>query len=276
MPLLRGLAGSLLQLEPRSFTDFAVLDVGLGPENREWAARHAAQVLVPAWDLPIDPQLRARQPHLRALTARPFLPDYFPGYDVYLWMDADTWVQERFALEWYFAAAAQGHLAVAPQVDRAYRHSADMLEWRLAQLKSYFGPRAAQRALWETYVNSGVFALHVDAPHWKLWAKHFGAGLDATNGSICCDQTALNHALWTEDLAVYPLPALCNWLCHLAIPGFDPLRKKFCEPLAPGHLIGILHLAANTKDFEVRSSGKDGLRTVSLRFPGDTKLGCPV
>jgi lipopolysaccharide biosynthesis glycosyltransferase len=272
MPLLRGLIKSLQQWEPRPFTALACLDVGLGSESREWVSRHASHVVAPGWDLPIDRQLRENEPHLRALTARPFLPKYFPGYDVYLWIDADAWVQERFALEWYLAAAAEGSLAAVPQVDRAYRISEGVLGWRVRRMQGYFGEEAGRRALWDTYFNAGVFALRADAPHWKLWAKHFSEGLKVTNGALCCDQTALNHMLWAENLPVHPLPALCNWLCHLAPPSYDLQRQKFCEPFAPSSSVGILHLTAHTKNLSLQLQGDGWTRMISLRFPDSEQM----
>lgn len=265
MPLLRGLIESLDQWEPRPFTDLACFDLGLAPESRDWVARYATHVVEPGWDLPVDDDLRREKPHLRALTARPFLPRYFPGYDVYLWIDADVWVQQRFALEWYFAVAARGSLAVAPEVDRAYRQTPDFVAWRVNHLQACFGEEAGERARWDTYFNAGVFALRADAPHWVLWEKWFRAGLETTRGRFCCDQSALNHAVWTERLPVSPMPALCNWLCHLALPGFNPARGNFCEPAVPWHPIGILHLTANTKDAKVNVAGGG---TIGLRFPG--------
>jgi lipopolysaccharide biosynthesis glycosyltransferase len=268
MPLLRGLVASLLQWNQKPFSDLAVFDVGLGTDSREWAARHGAQVAVPLWDLPVDAQLREQQPHLRAFTARVFLPRYFPGYDVYLWIDADAWVQERIALDWYFAIAAGGAMAVVPQVDRSYRHAADLLGWRTQRMFDYYGREAAHRSVWERYVNAGVFALRADAAHWKVWARYFAQGLAASNGKLVCDQTALNQALWAEDLPVHPLPALFNWLCHLGAPAFDRSTGKFREPFAPAASIGILHLTAHTKDLGLQVAGADGAQTISLRFPG--------
>jgi len=267
-PLLRGLVQSLYQWEPRPFTDLACFDLGLSSENRQWIERHAAHVVEPAWNLPVDERLRTEQPALRSLTVRPFLPHYFPGYDIYVWIDTDTWVQERFALDWYIAAAAHGALAATPQVHHTYRHTVRTLNWRTTRMQACFGHEAVQQSLWETYFNAGVFALRTDAPHWDIWAKSFHAGLEASHGRLCCDQTALNHAIWTKQLRVNPLPAVCNWLCHLATPRFDVSRKRFCEPAAPGHPIGILHLSANTKDsaLEVRNEGN--VQTISLRYPG--------
>jgi lipopolysaccharide biosynthesis glycosyltransferase len=247
-PLLRGLVDSLHQWEPRPFTDLACFDLGLAPESRAWIARRAAHVVEPGWDLDVNAARRASSPALRACTVRPFLPRYFPGYDVYLWIDADAWVQERFALDWYFAVAAGGPLAAATHVDRAYIQTPAALRWRMDRRQAYYGEEARERVLWETSFNSGVFALRADAPHWAKWAKWFGAGLERAGGKLLCDQTALNQAIFEEGLPVSPLPALCNWLCHLAPPAVDLARGRFCEPFPPRNPIGILHLTADTKD----------------------------
>jgi len=74
--------------------------------------------------------------------------------------------------------------------------------------------------------------------------------------------------LWTENLPVATLPALCNWLCHLAIPGYDVKRKRFCEPATPGTSLGILHLAADTKNICIRVREEGAIKDIGLRFPG--------
>ena len=265
MPLLRGLLGSIARFEP--IGDLAVLDLGLTAASRDWLARQVRHIVEPGWDLPVDPGLRAREPHLRALTARPFLRDHFPGYDKYLWIDADTWVQARSALEWYAAVATHDRLAITPQVDRAYRHDDNMLRWRFGRMQTCHGEAAAQRLLWDTYFNAGVFCLESAAPHWQQWAAHFRAGLTACSGTVCSDQTALNHAIWSEGLAVHPLPALCNWLCHLAVPYVDPVSGQLSEPLAPRNAIGIVHLSATSKELTLERPGPQGVRMLSLRSP---------
>ena len=270
LPLLQGLVLSLQQWSPLPYTALACFDIDLAPSSRQWISAHAQHVVTPGWDLDVAEELRLQQPHLRALTVRPFLPDYFPGYDIYLWLDADTWVQERQALDWIREGASSGALVAVPEVDRSYRQRAAVQEWRRDRLQRCFGEEAGQRLTWETYFNAGVFALRADAPHWKLWAHYFEKGLAATGGRLCCDQTALNHMLWAEQLSVYPLPARCNWLCHLAPPLFDVVQKKFCEPFVPGHPLGILHLAADTKNRCVPG------RANGLRFdPCDTEATDP-
>jgi hypothetical protein len=270
-PLLDDLIRSLHQWETSPFTDIACFDVGLAPNSRASIARHVSYITEPGWDLPVDSDLRAEQPWLRAKTVRPFLPRYFPGYDVYLWIDADAWVQKRFALERYIESAANGSLAVVPHVHADYQTSPDTLHGRTSRMKAYFGQKAVEEGRWDAYLNSGVFALRSDAPHWALWAKSFSTGLEATNGKLCTDQTALNHAVWTEHLPVDLLPALCNWLCHLALPRFDSARLRFYEPGAPGHSIGILHLTGNPK-LEPRVNGST--RSINLRFPVQSGATC--
>ncbi len=268
LPLLQGLVLSLQQWSTPPYSALACFDIGLTPSSRDWVSTYAQHVITPEWDLAVADDVREQQPHLRALTVRPFLPDYFPGYDIYLWLDPDTWVQEREALDWIRHAAGSGALVAAPEVDRAYRQSARIHEWRRNRLQRLFGEEASQRLGWEPYFNAGVFALRGDAPHWSRWAKHFQVGLAATGGLLCCDQTALNHMLWVENLPVHALPASCNWLCHLALPCFDNERQKFCEPLVPGRPLGILHLTSNTKTLGIPG------RTNGLRFtPQDPAAG---
>ena len=56
------------------------------------------------------------------MTARPFLRDYFPGYDGYMWMDADTWAQTPDAINTMLAGVATDDaLYIASEIDRDYK-----------------------------------------------------------------------------------------------------------------------------------------------------------
>lgn len=266
-PLLDDLLRSLQQWEPSPYTDIACFDLGLAPDSRASVARRVSHLIEPGWDLPVDGDLRAKAPWKRALTVRPFLPRYFPGYDVYVWIDADAWVQERFALEWLVAGAARGSLSIAPHAHPAYRTPPHVARWRVGVMQAYFGPEAPQAIPQDYYFNAGVFALRSDAPHWALWAKWLTRGLEATGGKTCTDQVALNYAVHSERAPVSVLPARCNWVCHLALPGFDSTDGKFCEPVAPRRRIGILHLTLDSKYRKAELRSKGSIRTISLRFP---------
>lgn len=246
-PLFQRLANSLRTVDAFRIADFACLDLGLGQESRSIIAGYGAKIVVPEWDLPVDVELARSKPHLRALTARPFLPRYFPGYDIYLWIDSDAWVQGGFAIDWYLEAAQQGSLAAVPETDRSYVQTPGIWSWRFERLNAYYGSEAAQKVLSERYLNAGVFALRRDAPHWESWGRWFRQGLASANGQAVTDQTAINHAIWTDNLQVHPLPALCNWLCHLATPVFNPTTGRYHEPHIPYRPIGIIHCTGESK-----------------------------
>ena len=243
---LRRLLQSLHQWDTPLCDAIGVLDLGLADTTINEVRECVDHFVVPGWDLPCDPSLRKSKPYLKAQTVRPFLPRYFPGYDLYLWLDADTWVQERFAVEQFFRAAQQGALGIVAQKHPSYVHTANVVAWRRRRLEKYFGPNAPTLLDSHPYYNAGAFSLRADAPHWDSWAQHFRRGLENCPIFVC-DQTALNYAIWKDQLPVHSLPALCNWCCHLAMPGLDSITGKLCEPQAPHQPIGLIHMTAGSK-----------------------------
>ena len=251
--ITRGLLRSLHQWGDLPCGEIGLLDVGLSEKTREEFARYASVIVEPGWDFEIDPAMRQEQPYLRAKLARPRLPAYFPGRDLYLWLDADIWVQNRFAIEWFFEAARTGGMAVVPSSDRSYAFHPTHIEWRWNHLHAYFGDEAMQLYHFKQYYNSGAFALVRDAPHWDVWAKWFESALEADPARVS-DQAVMNYAIWKDDLPVHPLPSRCNWLCHFRTPAFDVATNQFCEPFAPHLPLGMLHLAGRSKNAMVQAN----------------------
>jgi hypothetical protein len=204
------------------------------------------------------------QAHLRGITARPFLPKYFPGFDIYLWLDADTWVQERFAIE-RFIAAADGGMGLVSEFQAAF-HSPSINEWRHGRLEAYFGKPGVLAAR-KDYFNSGVFSLAADAPHWSSWKEHFRQGLKRSP-QLACDQSALNHAIFRDKLKVNALPAVCNWLCNLSLPVFDAGSNKLRCPTPPHDLIGLVHMAGGSKGVTLHCAYNDLEATYDLLYKG--------
>jgi hypothetical protein len=245
---LLDLLESLLRCRKFIFNSIGVLDVGLSQSTKRNVAAMAAEVIDPGWDLDVDQGLKIEGPHLRAKTARPFLPKYFPGYDLYLWLDADAWVQEEFALAWLVEAAQSGAMGLVPLIDRSYEYPLPLqsVKWRSERLSGYYGDRAESDWQKYSYYNSGAFSMRADSPHWRIWADCFAEGLKA-NPTLVTDQTALNRAIWTHALPVHPLPALCNWCCHHGAPILDVNSGKLCEPHIPYAPIGIVHMTGDSK-----------------------------
>jgi hypothetical protein len=112
-PLLDGLIASIARYRARVGYDLGVLDLG-GLDH----ASIPGKVVEPRWDYPI---LKGRVPAFsRAMTGRPHLPKYLPGYDVYMWLDADTWVQDWRGIAAYVNASRDYMIAITPEYDRSY------------------------------------------------------------------------------------------------------------------------------------------------------------
>jgi len=255
-----------------------ILDFGLEPEQRKWLSGRIAHLVRPDWD--VDFPDRERTPEIRkAQVARPFLRRHFPGYDVYLWIDADAWLQEWRAIEMYCAAAGRDKLAITPEIDRAYKRHykrPKLFGWTLAwkNYRQAFGWRAADRLGRNPMVNCGVFALHREAPHWDVWARIMSQVLQRTR-FFFVEQVALNYAIFAEQMPVNFLPAYCNWMPGDAAPGFDAERGLFVEPYAPHEVIGVMHLAGPEQKTHVfRLNRLDGgIIETSLRY-GESRALC--
>jgi hypothetical protein len=255
-----------------------ILDFGFAPEHREWLARRVTHLVQPGWDF--DFPDRERTPETRkAQLSRPFLRRHFPGYDTYLWIDADAWIQDWRAVELYLAAAGRDKLAITPEIDRAYKRHykrPKILGWTLSWkcYREAFGWRVADRLGRYPMVNCGVFALHHDAPHWDAWARIIEQVAQRTR-FFYIEQTALNYVIFAEHLPVNFLPAYCNWMPGDAAPAFDSGRGLFVEPYAPHEVIGVVHLAgeaAKSQMFRLRRLDGGEVET-SLRY-SETRALC--
>ena len=175
------------------------------------------------------------------------MPRHFPGYETYLWIDADAWLQDWRVVDLYVEAARGGKLAIVPEIDRAYKRHYKRpklfgltLAWK--NYREAFGWRVADRLGRNPMVNCGVFALRGDAPHWQVWGRIMAQVAQRTR-FFFVEQTALNYAIFAEHLPVDFLPAYCNWMPGDAAPAFDAERGLFVEPYSPHEVIGIMHLA---------------------------------
>src|ERR1700722_15684093 len=93
-PLLRGLLASLEDRRPAAqpALPVTVLDVGLLPEQVA-ALRETVNVVAPGWMADFPGRENFGQ-WFQAMIARPYLSKIVSGYDLYIWLDADAWVQD--------------------------------------------------------------------------------------------------------------------------------------------------------------------------------------
>ena len=242
--LMRDCIESLQATEPGRALALGVLDCGLTEEQRDWCRERGAVLVVPQWDFDF-PGRDSLKDGYKALTARPFLPRYFPGFDLYLWIDGDCWVQRGDAIDG-------------------------------AAFEACFDKDTAERLIRYPLINAGVFALAADAPHWQGWAGLLGEALQRSTNMT--DQVALNVLVYDRGFSCEPLPSRCNWPVHHATPAWDAARGLFVEPAMPYEALGILHLTIYTKRLptldvrEIAGAQAGQVRARSLRWPGRTAI----
>lgn len=251
------LEGLVLSLKAGPFgrtLPISILDLGLDAAQRRWLEAQGARLAEPGWDVEFPGRDRLPR-HFQAMTARPHLPKHFPGFEIYLWLDADTWVQDDAGLELFIRAARRGRLAIVPEIDRGYWtiHKRPK-PWGQNQ-KAFawaFGLKAGYRLGRNAILNTGAFALRADAPHWSRWAAAHARALNrrrlrpldiGTLELVNSEQTALNYVVFAEGAPASFLPAYCNWFCGKGTPAYDRARGLLVEPHEPHHPLTVVHLA---------------------------------
>jgi lipopolysaccharide biosynthesis glycosyltransferase len=252
--LLRSLAG----IGRLGAFSLHVLDVGLTAAQRAELVQAHCNVIRPGWDVDVSPWKGVPE-WFKAMTARPFLPNYVEDVDMLLWLDADIWVQDQDMLYDFVRAAQGGSLAICLELERSY----DNLFMRNASrdiyynnLSKYYGEATANRLVHLPMMNCGAFAMLPNNPLWSLWQSTI-KGAVKKHCSNFLEQTALNMAVYSHNVMPHFLPARYNWMtCH-AMPLYDEARGQYVEPNLPHDRIGLMHLACGLwkrDDIEYRTT----------------------
>jgi len=256
------------------------LDIGLDPAQRARIASTGATVVTPGSDYDFARHATPPKSYLKAHTARPHLPRHFPGFDIYVHMDADTWLQDWRALELYISAAAERGLAITPEVDRSYGSEISGMpepDLKLRLYRQYFADETARDLAKFPLLNSGVFAARASSPFWGAWQRILGLAYEHLGRSASrpdfavfyAEQSCLNAAIRGGAEPAALLPAWCNWMCHRALPYASADGGTLYEPNPPYRKLGIVHLTAETKNGQYDLHGLAGKpHRRSLRYRG--------
>lgn len=244
--LVQGLLLSLAAVGLSRDYDVCFVDAGCTPAQLDWLAGHVRSIAKPTKEIDFP----AGYPdYVRTHVARSFLPEIFPGYEYYLWLDSDMWVQRRDAVDLYFSEAAQGRIAATCDVDRAYYNRYWYEQSFLAEIEEAyrlgFSDEHARKYRGKACFNSGSFCAAAADPFWRAYEEAIIAGLHRAarhkgRFSHIIENAAFNHVLYSLG-RVATLPSSCNWQCALA-PPFRDEDGVVREPLAPFAPIGIIHL----------------------------------
>ena len=269
-PLLQGLVSSVRRAKEIADLPIIVLDVGLNADGKGWLNKHSAKVVRVDWDF--ESLAIANVPEFfKAQAWRPFLPRHLPDAQVYVWMDADTWVQDEQAILLAIECACERpSIVVVPEISRFYQTMyGPGHEFRTKEASIYrtcFGKRLAYQLTAKPLINSGFFAMARSSEYWTLWADVLREMYRRVI-QFYTEQCSLNVSIYARNMKWVPLPAYCNWICCHALPAFDEDRHRYVEPGSPHQEIRIMHLAGPTKTGEHQISTSKG-RTItrSLRF----------
>lgn len=237
--------------------DIGLLDTGMTDEQCQWLKSNNVKIerTKRLASMQNSDELEKEIPGFSTLTEQLFMRDYFPDYDVYLWMDADTWVQTPEAINLMIPLAANTPaLLIAPEMDRSYQPFFDNAKiWGRYNdwyVKSY-GPDIAGEMSLRPMYNVGIWAMRKDCVGFQLWADtYLGLLKSVAKPSIdhfMAHQLGMNIALHRGEVPCLKLPARYNWLTAFALPLYDKDRHLFLEPSPPYQPISHLHLTRDIK-----------------------------
>ncbi|MGE3623428.1 MAG: glycosyltransferase [Bdellovibrionales bacterium] len=254
LPLFAELLQSLLDCKASFAFDIGLLDVGLSESNRRQMATYGVTVRSPGVDVeyPGREEWEKTAPYFRAMTSRPSLPKYFPGYDAYMWMDADTWVQTPEAIEAMLPLAANDRTILASSEDDLAYRAALAGNSRYEMYRNCLGDADSIALQHRPMLSSGFFALSPHAPHWELWRQTLAEQLNAvpeiTQKNFMMEQICLNLAVFRHKLDVHFMPPEYHWIVVTDMPAYDEARQHYVLPKPPHRPISVLHLGGEVKN----------------------------
>ena len=260
---------------------FAILDTGLLEEQKFFFLDNNVIIKEAIWNTPVPKFKILGRDNLKTQIARAYLPDYFEDYKLYIWLDADMWLNDANSFSFYEKGALNDKLTIVPQSDRAYVKNAN-IEWlfgfpkKIKTINYKNISKSISRSLGRKYafhstLNAGAFAINNNSRIWECFQKNIK--LAAKKGRIFgTDQVALALSIYEDNIPSEFLPAYCNWMCEFNMPKFDIDKGQFVEPYIPNHPIALVHLAGlddirKDKDILSNIETLDGLRIKkSLRY----------
>ena len=260
---------------------FSILDTGLTEEQRIFFLDNSVIIKEAIWNTSVPKFKILGRDNLKTQVARAYLPDYFENYKLYIWLDADMWLNDIKSFNLYEKGAFNNKLTIVPQSDRAYVKNANV-EWLFGfpkkiktinykNISKSISKSLGRKYAFHSTLNAGAFAINDNVNIWKCFQKNIK--LAAKKGRIFgTDQVALALSIYEDGLPSEFLPAYCNWMCEFNMPKFDSENGQFVEPYIPNHPIALVHLAGLDDirlDKNILSDVEtlDGLRIKkSLRF----------
>jgi len=222
--------------------DFYVLDFGLD-EAEVLTIKHRHP-----WAKTVSLPYEEHPQILHSFMYKSMLPQFVGGYDVYAWVDADIWFQDPSALEDLITLAPETEINLIAEAHPAYGAFEPVSAWLRDTYGAMFLPELAAEMAQKIPLNAGLFAAKGNSSLWSRWQAILIELLKDRAPGAVSDQGVLNYLIYKEGLAAGVLPAINNWMAHLAPPKWDTDLETLCPPGDNDQPIRALHLTADAKD----------------------------
>ncbi|SFV33172.1 hypothetical protein [Hyphomicrobium facile] len=253
-PLAKGLVLSIISTTRTDEFALNMVDIGCSPSTLSWMQENGVSVAQFRRDKFLRSGKAPLKPYQDAQLCRPFLPNLFPNFDVYLWSDSDIWIQSPDSLRLYRDLAAQnkGKLIVSPLVDVSYRYfysnCTEFSGYNYQWYRDTYGHTLASTYANKAVLSSGLFGLHSESDYWDRWASEVSRIVqreyESHHSLHLAEQTALNYLAYSTDQFL-PVSAMHNYNCHMG----ELVRKgaSVLVNVAPYPAVGVIHLTYASK-----------------------------
>ena len=229
--LLLELVASIKKFKASENVCICVLDAGLTKDQLEILKNKVYSIKKAEWDIEVPKHKIAGKEWLKSQVSRAFIPNYFPDFEKYLWIDCDAWVNCWDVVELYFEACKNGKLGITQTIGPGYK-VLTKVSWVFGKLaliksqnykhakKSGFSETTARKLAFAPHLNIGVFSLENKSECWKLWQTLLVKAL-SSGGIFGSEGLAINIAVYDKNADVEFLPLSCNWIASNVLPKFD-------------------------------------------------------
>jgi lipopolysaccharide biosynthesis glycosyltransferase len=192
----------------------------------------------------------------KLLTERPYLREYFPGYETYIWMDADIVVLNRNGILDLINGCNEKEISISTENHSDYVHVNNnfgiknflgsfykIKGWSFKNYKKFYSETVAENLLFKPLFNNGVFGMKANSSLWTKWQETYKKALNVCNDDygLKNDQLSLNVVLYENLTRVAILEAVNNYIYKFSKPFFDKENKRYLTNSYPRREINIVH-----------------------------------
>ena len=252
-PFLKNLILSLEKTNSLEIADLCILDVESESSYLKEVSNYIHKIEKAKFSLKLS--FSDKKEWFKLLTERPFIKDYFPGYENYIWLDADTEVLDSNGIKNLIEATKMRELAIAPEVNESYVFNNTKFGikkifssiykisgWSFKNYNKYFSKGLGEDLFFKPLFNNGVFCLKSESKIWSLWKTEYQGALDKAKSSygIKTDQLSLNKIIYDNFANISILDSTNNWIIQKA-EDLIKIEDSFFTPSFPKRKINILH-----------------------------------